>query len=125
MAQNGKNIIVQRLDGATWTAIAAARTDEIEVDGELMEIASRTQAGWREYLAGRKTWSVQTGYLVTQVSNIREVLQVNTRVRLRIGGTGTGEYLTGYAWVKKQKLTAPNGGLANGTVVFQGDGPLE
>lgn len=125
MAQNGKNIIVQRLDGQTWTAIAAARTDEIEVDGELMEIASRTQAGWREYLAGRKTWSVQTSYLVTLVSNIREVLQVNTRVRLRIGGTGTGQYLTGYAWVKNQKLNAPNGGLANGTVVFQGDGPLK
>lgn len=115
------------MDGGTWTTIAAARTDEIEVDGELMEIASRTQAGWREYIAGRKSWSVQTSYLVTLVSNIREVLQVNTRVRLRIGGTNmsTGEYLTGYAWIRKQKLTAPNGGLANGTVVFQGDGPLE
>ena len=108
-------------------SVGAARTDEIQVDGEQLEIASRTSGKWREFLAGRNTWSVQTSYLVTYASNIRDLLKVNTNVRLRIGGStmATGDYLTGYAIIKTQKLTAPIGGLANGTIVFLGNGALE
>jgi predicted secreted protein len=127
MATLGNNIIVQIQSGQNWVAVAAARTDEIQVDGEQIEIASSTQAEWREFLVGRKTWSVQTSYLVTAASNIRDLLKVNTSVRLRIGGRtmATGDYLTGNAIIKTQKLTSPIGGLANGTVVFLGNGALE
>ena len=127
MATLGNNIIVQIQSGQNWVAVGAARTDEIQVDGEQLEIASRTSGKWREFLAGRNTWSVQTSYLVTYASNIRDLLKVNTNVRLRIGGStmATGDYLTGYAIIKTQKLTAPIGGLANGTIVFLGNGALE
>jgi predicted secreted protein len=127
MATLGNNIIVQIQSGQNWVAVGAARTDEIQVDGEQIEIASKTSGKWHEFLAGRNTWSVQTSYLVTAASNIRELLKVNTTVRLRIGGStmATGDYLTGYAIIKTQKLTAPIGGLANGTIVFLGNGALE
>ena len=127
MATLGKNIIVQIQSGQNWVAVGAARTDEIQVDGEQIEIASKTSGQWRQFLAGRNTWSVQTSYLVTAASDIRELLKVNTTVRLRIGGStmATGDYLTGYAIIKTQKLTAPIGGLANGTIVFLGNGALE
>ena len=127
MATLGNNIIVQIQSGQNWVAVGAARTDEIQVDGEQIEIANKTSGKWREFLAGRCTWSVQTSYLVTAASNIRELLKVNTTVRLRIGGStmATGDYLTGYAIIKTQKLTAPIGGLANGTIVFLGNGTLE
>ena len=127
MATLGNNIIVQIQSGQNWVAVGAARTDEIQVDGEQIEIASKTSGKWREFLTGRNTWSVQTSYLVTAASDIRELLKVNTTVRLRIGGStmATGDYLTGYAIIKTQKLTAPIGGLANGTIVFLGNGPLE
>ena len=127
MAALGKNIIVQIQSGQNWVAVGAARTDEIQVDGEQIEIASKTSGKWREFLTGRNTWSVQTSYLVTAASDIRELLKVNTTVRLRIGGStmATGDYLTGYAIIKTQKLTAPIGGLANGTIVFLGNGALE
>ena len=127
MAALGKNIIVQIQSGQNWVAVGAARTDEIQVDGEQIEIASKTSGKWRQFLAGRNTWSVQTSYLVTAASDIRELLKVNTTVRLRIGGStmATGDYLTGYAIIKTQKLTAPIGGLANGTIVFLGNGALE
>lgn len=127
MATLGNNIIVQVQRGNNWVAVAAARTDEIQVDGEQIEIASTTQAKWREFIAGRCTWSVQTSYLVTAVANIRELLKVNTSVRLRIGGStmATGDYLVGNAIIKTQKLSAPIEGLANGTIVFLGNGPLE
>ena len=127
MAALGKNIIVQIQSGQNWVAVGAARTDEIQVDGEQIEIASKTSGKWRQFLAGRNTWSVQTSYLVSAASDIRELLKVNTTVRLRIGGStmATGDYLTGYAIIKTQKLTAPIGGLANGTIVFLGNGALE
>jgi predicted secreted protein len=127
MATLGNNIIVQIQSGQNWVAVGAARTDEIQVDGEQIEIASKTSGKWREFLTGRNTWSVQTSYLVTAASDIRELLKVNTTVRLRIGGStmATGDYLTGYAIIKTQKLTAPIGGLANGTIVFLGNGALE
>jgi predicted secreted protein len=127
MATLGNNIIVQIQSGQNWVAVGAARTDEIQVDGEQIEIASKTSGKWREFLTGRNTWSVQTSYLVTVASDIRELLKVNTTVRLRIGGStmATGDYLTGYAIIKTQKLTAPIGGLANGTIVFLGNGALE
>ena len=127
MATLGNNIIVQIQSGQNWVSVGAARTDEIQVDGEQIEIASKTSGKWREFLAGRNTWSVQTSYLVTAAANIRELLKVNTTVRLRIGGStmATGDYLTGYAIIKTQKLTAPIGGLANGTIVFLGNGALE
>ena len=127
MATLGNNIIVQIQSGQNWVAVGAARTGEIQVDGEQIEIASKTSGKWREFLAGRNTWSVQTSYLVTAASDIRELLKVNTTVRLRIGGStmATGDYLTGYAIIKTQKLTAPIEGLANGTIVFLGNGALE
>lgn len=127
MATVGNNIIVQIQSGQNWVSVGAARTDEIQVDGEQIEIASKTSGKWREFLTGRNTWSVQTSYLVTAASDIRELLKVNTTVRLRIGGStmATGDYLTGYAIIKTQKLTAPIGGLANGTIVFLGNGALE
>ena len=127
MATLGNNIIVQIQSGQNWVSVGAARTDEIQVDGEQIEIASKTSGKWREFLTGRNTWSVQTSYLVTATSDIRELLKVNTTVRLRIGGStmATGDYLTGYAIIKTQKLTAPIGGLANGTIVFLGNGALE
>lgn len=127
MATVGNNIIVQVQSGNDWVSVAAARTDEIQVDGEQMEKASRTSGKWREFLAGRNTWSVQTSYLVTAASNIRELLKVNTTVRLRIGDNqmASGDYVTGYAFIKTQKLTAPINGLSNGTIVFLGNGPLE
>jgi predicted secreted protein len=127
MATLGNNIIVQIQSGQNWVSVGAARTDEIQVDGEQIEIASKTSGKWREFLTGRNTWSVQTSYLVTAASDIRELLKVNTTVRLRIGGStmATGDYLTGYAIIKTQKLTAPIGGLANGTIVFLGNGALE
>ena len=60
MALNG-NIILVQLDGHT---IAGTKTTEIQVDSELIEIASATQGNYREYLTGRKQWQVTVNYLL-------------------------------------------------------------
>lgn len=126
MAENGNNIIVFVQSGNSWVAVAGTKSDELQVDGDQIEIATRNSGQWREFLAGRNTWSLQVGWLVSSVGDIRNVLQVNTRVKLRIGArtwaSGTG--LEGYAIIKTCKVSMQRGNLANGSFVFLGDGAL-
>ena len=126
--QNGNNIIVYQYNGSQWVAIAATKSDEIQVDCDTIEIASSTQADqqWTRRVAGRKSWSLSVGWLVSAVGDIRKVLTVGSRVQLRIGArtwaAGTG--LTGYAIIKTAKVTAQRGALANGSFQFVSDGAL-
>ena len=125
---NGNNIIVYMQNGSSWTAIAATKTDNIEVDGELIEIASDSQTDqqWKKHTAGRKSWSITVGFLVTAVGDLRKVLTANTRVKLRIGARtfSSSSGLEGYAWVKTVSLSAPRGSLSQGNIKFVGDGAL-
>jgi hypothetical protein len=63
---------------------------------------------------------------VTAVADIRKVLTVNTRVKIRIGGRtfSSGSGLEGFALIRTAKVTATRGSLANGSFAFIGDGPL-
>ena len=126
--QNGNNIIVYQYNGSSWVAIAATKSDELQVDCDTIDIASSTQADqeWTRRVTGRKSWSLNVGWLVSAVGDIRKVLTVGQRVQLRIGArtwaAGTG--LTGYAIVRAAKVTAQRGALANGSFQFVSDGAL-
>lgn len=128
MALNGNNIIVfvSSNNGNSWTAVAGTKTDEIQVDGEMIEVSSPTVSDWREFVAGRKTWSITTSWLLSGVGDVRKVLDVGTKVKIRIGArtlvAGTG--LEGFAFVKTCKITAQKNSLAHGQFVFQGTGSL-
>ena len=126
MAQNGNNIIVQTHNGSSWVAVAATKSDELQAEADMIEKASATQQSWKEYIPGRKGWSLNVSWLVSQVADIRKVLQVGTRVQLRIGArsysSSTG--VTGYAYVKTCKVTATRGNIATGSFSFIGDGAL-
>ena len=135
MAQNGNNIIVYALcdnsgnwntSGSNWVAIAATKSDELMVDSETIEIASATEQDWKRCIAGRKSWNLNVSWLVTAVGDIRKVLEVGTRVKLRIGGRtfAAGSGLTGFAIVKTAKVTMTRGNLSNGSFAFVGDGSL-
>ena len=125
---NGNNIIVYQQQGNSWRAIAATKSDTINVDGEQIEIATSTAAeqDWKKYIAGRKSWNLSVKWLVTEVADIRKVLLVNTRIKLRIGArsfsSSTG--LEGYAWVKSANVNLTRGNLAEGNFQFLGDGAL-
>lgn len=126
MATIGNNIIIQVQDGQTWKAIAATKSDRIQVDGELIEINNPDNGQWRKFVMGRNTWMVNVGFIFTQVSDIRKVLLVGTRVKLRIGGTtfSASSGLEGYAWVKTCDCGATINSIATGALVLQGDGAL-
>ena len=139
MAVLGNNIYIYRENSShNWEIVAATKSDEIQVDCDLIEIAGSSDqieiAGssdqtWKKHIAGRKSWSVNVSWLVSAVSDIKKVLQVGDRVQLRIGEKtyaqgGSGQGLNGYAVVKTCKVTMTRGALANGSFQFVGDGAL-
>lgn len=122
MAKNGNDILVY-MNGV---AIASARSAEVRVDGELLEVASPTQGDWREFLAGRKEWDVQVGYLVVANADLAKLIQVNQKVQLIINGRTSGDTpgLIGSAFIKTAKQTYNRGSLIQGSFAFKGSGPL-
>ena len=126
MATNGNNIVLMVQEGQTWKAIAATKSDKIQVNGEMIETASATDEKYRHFKMGRITWAVNVGWLFTQVADLRKVLLVGTRVKLRIGAStfSSSTGLEGYAYVQQCECGATINSLATGAFVLQGDGPL-
>ena len=134
MALNG-NIILVQLDGHT---IAGTKTTEIQVESELIEIASATQGTYREYLTGRKQWQVTVNYLLKYATYQAMVTypQAALTDALLVGNSYTLKFmnrashydmpitLKGTAILRTCKITATRGNLIQGTFTFVGNGAL-
>ena len=134
MALNG-NIILVQLDGHT---IAGTKTTEIQVDSELIEIASATQGTYREYLTGRKQWQVTVNYLLMYATYQQMFTYPNASMTdaLLVGNSYTLKFknranyfdqpitLKGTAILRTCKITATRGNLIQGTFTFVGTGAL-
>lgn len=119
MAVLGNNIIVT-MGG---TAIAGTKTDHIQCGADLIEISSPSSGDWKQYVSGRKEWSVTTGFLLLANTDVSKLLTVGTRVQLVIKErNSTG--VTGYAYIKTCEINANRENIANGTFTFVGDGAL-
>ena len=57
---HGRNLII-KLDGK---AIAAAKSCDIQIQTDMIEVSSPTAGNYRKYIAGRTDWSVNTSHLV-------------------------------------------------------------
>lgn len=119
---HGRNLIIK----VNGTAIAGARSCDINISGEEIEIASATQSKWREFLAGREEWSVTCSHLLPASGTPLKssAAMVNTTVTIRMESGISGDVLTGQAIVKSWRTTGTLGNLAQGTFSFRGSGPL-
>lgn len=120
MAQLGNNILVF-LNG---TAIAGTKSNEIQTDCEMIEITNMTSAQWRQFVAGRKQWTVSTGFLVLAGADIKKLLNVGTTYTLRFRDRAGSNAVEGQAILKQCKISAARGSLATGSFTFQGSGEL-
>ena len=118
MAINGNNILVYK----GGTAIAGVKTDEIQVGCETIEISSPTTGEWRQYIAGRKEWSINVAYLVLATSGVRDVLNVGTTYTLAFKERGAADSagVSGSAILTTCKISATRGNLVTGSFIFQG-----
>ena len=117
------NDIIVILNGE---AIAATRSDELQVGCDAIPISSRTNGDWTDVIAGRKSWTLTTGFLIAnQLKFFDGIDMVGMYVILRIKHrTGTSWY-EGTALCTQFRVTATRGNLVQGSFAFQGKGKLE
>lgn len=61
----GKDVIL-KMGG---TAIAAAKSCDVNIQADLIKVSSPTDGGWEHSIAGRKSWSASCNHLVTQIAS--------------------------------------------------------
>lgn len=127
MVIHGKDIIII----VNGTAIAGARSCEINVQTDTIETSSPTSGKARTFIPGRYTWEVKTGHLLvsgngsTPVKTFIRRAIVNNMVTLVIKNNDyTNDTLTGTAICTTASITATIGNLAQGSLVWQGSGEL-
>lgn len=123
MALLGKNLqILKPVSGGYSPIIAAARSCEINIDGDQLEVSSPNDGAWQHFIAGRKGWSISVGYLLGAGTFPTEAAMVNTTVTVVVYD-GTTK-MQGSAIVKSWHATGNLSNLATGSFVFLGNGPL-
>jgi len=121
---NGKDIIIILSQNSTALASTAVKSHDISTAADTIEKASSTQQDWREYVKGRKGWSINMSYLVTTASKILWELKVGETFDITIRDAGSTYSLVGKAILETAKQTYTVGNLANGSFVLKGTGPL-
>ena len=120
MAINGNNILIY-VNGAV---VAGTRSNEVQTNRELIEIASPTSGEWRQFITGRKDWGFTVSWLVSSHSDIQQLLLSAGVVTVRIVGRGETLGLTGRAIVQTCRMTFTRGNLAQGSLQLKGTGAL-
>lgn len=120
MAINGNDIIIKM--GST--AVAACKSCKVQTGCETIEISSPLQGAWREFLVGRKEWSVQCSYLIPAVSDIGNVLTVGSVVTITLSDRDGSHYISGTAICTQAEGEYTRMNLAQGAYVFKGTGAL-
>lgn len=121
----GKDLIVILSQNGTALASTAIRSQEIQTSAETIEKASATQQDWKEYVAGRKAWSLSVSYLVLTASKVADLLMVGQTFDVTIKDVDNTSSVSGVAILSSVKQTAAIGNLANGSFTLVGSGPLQ
>lgn len=119
----GKDIIVTFAQNGTALAATAIKSDDLTTKSDIIEKASATNQTWREYISGRKEWSLSTNYLVLASAKIRDVLLIGQTYDVTI--TSGDVSMTGQAILTDAKQSYNIGALAKGSFAFRGTGPLQ
>ena len=120
MAIDGNSILIY-VNGAV---VAGTRSNEVQTNRELIEIASPSSGEWREFIAGRKDWGFTISWLVSSHADIQQLLLSAGVVTVRIVGRGETLGLTGSAIVQTCRMTFTRSNLAQGSLQLKGNGPL-
>lgn len=125
MIIHGRNINVK----VNGVIIAKARSSQMNVQCDVTEISSATSGTWKQFLAGRKEWSVEVTKYVEVVKTGFDL--VGQEVTLEFGqvsasnrGQLSADKVSGSAIVTMYAMSGEVGGLAQAQMQFQGSGPL-
>ena len=116
---HGRNILIY----SGGHVVAAARTCSISMSVDDTEVSNPASTSTRNYIAGRKSWTVTITKLVTVAHTIFENLDQEVRLSFMVRGSST-DRMTGNAIVKNADVSGTVGSLTTGNFTFQGTGPL-
>lgn len=114
------------LIGNNGNPLYAAKSCDIEVDCDTVEYSSPSSGRWRNFLAGRKSWTISVSYLVSDQNIPSDMSRVGQTFQLKVYPRNSlpDKQLTGDAICTSWKVTGTRGNLVQGSFVFQGTGPL-
>lgn len=116
------NILIIALNG---TAIAGAKSADMDNSCETIEMASASQNTWKKFIAGRKEWTVSVGVLVATVSDAGEdLLKAGTTYTLAVKTRAGSIVVSGSAICTKASVKATRGSLMQGQFTFKGTDAL-
>ena len=122
----GKDIILTLTDSSSQVlASTAIKSQDIKTHCDAIEKASETQQTWREFVAGRKDWSLSVTYLLLTAAKVKDLLMVGQTFGVVVQKINDNtNKVTGTAILTDVQQTATVGNLATGSFTFQGSGPL-
>lgn len=119
----GKDITVILSRNNTALANTRIRSNEIQTSCDMIEKASASQQDWKEYVAGRNSWTLTVNYLVLASAQVADLLYVGQTFDITMK-SGNSELLTGSAIITGVKNTSTVGNIAQGGFTLQGSGAL-
>ena len=133
MATNGRNILVYNNSVTPAALIGGMKSNEVQTECELQEISSPGDGEWKHYIKGRKSGSIQVGYLVLASSAldggsnpVQDLLKVGTTYTLVFKGRGNNDTtgVKGDYILKTCKINSVIGNLVTGSFQFVLNGAL-
>lgn len=113
---HGRDLIIS-ING---TPVAAARSCEISVDDDMIEVTSPVAGRAKAYRAGRYGWTVDVSFLAISTQFVYSNGQ-QVSMSCKVGST---THLTGNVIIQRRKLTGPVGSLSQGSYTLIGTGAL-
>lgn len=126
MILHGRDLLVYKVvsGSADRVVIAGAKSCEINISADTIEKCSPTSGQWREYVAGRKGWTLNVSYLVSTGELPSSKNMVGTIVTLKMTERTNGTPIQGTAIVQEWRVVGTLGNLATGAFKFVGSGAL-
>ena len=124
MLYKGNDLILK--DTNNNKVVAAAKSVELNINNETIEVGRTDSSKWRQYITGRYDWSITVSTLVTSAQFKASLSMIGKTydVKFTDGQSSTTGLLAGTCICKQVKITEQKGAIAKGSFVFQGTGAL-
>ena len=117
MAIKGGDILIMR-NGLDMMAVVS---HDVESEADTIETASATQGQWREYMGGRKSWTITANTLILATGMSLALLQVGQTFAMKsYDADSILHNVHGQAELQQCRIDAQKGALVKGYFKFRG-----
>ena len=120
----GKDIIIVLTHNNAAIASTCVKSNDIQVQADILEKASSTQQVWKEYISGRKGWTINVSYLLLASDKLLDVLLAGEVLGITVKDSANTYTYYGQCLLETTKQTYTVGNLAQGSFVLRGTGAL-